>query len=228
MPHTVLIVDPDLKALAHTGKILSEAGYLVMLASSFEQARQRSSLARPSLLITDVRLGAYNGLHLVIRSRDDLPEMPAIVTHGVADSWLEREATNHNTSHLVKPFSAEKLLELVATLLRERPARTSTVVARRWRRKTAAEGFVARLGGSRATLIDLSYGGVCLEVAERDARRLTPSQAMSFPAVGVSLRGRPVWTRPAGAAGRWWCGVELDQTDASACQAWRRVVDRLT
>ena len=227
MPHTVLIVDPDLKTLARTGKILSEAGYLVMLASSFEQARQRSSLARPSLLITDVRLGAYNGLHLVIRSRDELPEMPAIVTHDVADSWLEREATHHHASYLVKPFSPEKLLELVATLLRERPVRTSMVVARRWRRKTAGEGFVARLGGSRATLIDLSYGGVCLEVAEPDARRLATLQEMRFPTAGVSLRGRAVWTRPAGAAGRWWCGVELDQTDAAARQVWRRFVDRL-
>jgi hypothetical protein len=44
------------------------------------------------LLIVDVRLGAYNGLQLVVFSQSLPPSPPAIVTSGFEDRVLEEEA----------------------------------------------------------------------------------------------------------------------------------------
>lgn len=228
MPHTVLIVDADSEALAGTGEMLSDAGYHVLMASSFEEAKQRMTLAPPDLLIADVRLGAYNGLHLVVRGRADHPEMGAIVTHTVPDPVLEAEATAQNAVYLVKPYSAERLLGVVASLLGGRPSRTSTAVARRWPRKQVAAGFAARLGGSEAKVVDLSYGGLRLQMAEAVDETLNTLQEVSVPAVGLSLHARPVWTKRAGPTGPWWCGVELEEVDPGAAEAWRGFVDSVS
>lgn len=225
MPHTVLIVDADSHARADTAKTLSDAGYLVTMASSFDEAKRHLALAEPDLLMADVRLGSYNGLHLVVRSRSDFPKIAAIVTHAVRDPVLQGEAAAFNAVYLVKPLDPEKLLSVVRGLLRGRPERTSTTVRRRWPRKTVRRGSVASMGAARATVIDLSYGGLRLEMGEAVEGELGSSQEVHLPGVGLSLRGRPVWVRRVGPAGPWWCGVDLNEADASAIGAWRDFVD---
>ena len=225
MPHRVLIVDADSEMLASTAKILSDAEYLVTMASSFEEAKQRLALARPDLLIADVRLGDYNGLHLVLRGRADYPEMAAIVTHVARDRVLEAEATTQGAVYLVKPLKAPRLLDAVFGLLGGRVPKASTTIARRWPRKQVAEGFAARLGGSEAKVVDLSYGGLCLELAEVVHEALATPLEVSLPAVGLSLRTRLVWTKHAEPAGPWWYGVELEEVDPRAAETWRGFVD---
>src|SRR5258705_4043885 len=69
--HTVLVVDVDhLRALSTVCVALSGAGYVVTRATSFDEARRQLVRVKPDVLITAVRLDGYNGLHLVIRSRE--------------------------------------------------------------------------------------------------------------------------------------------------------------
>ena len=63
-------------------------GYRPAIATTFESANLQLR-ANPQLVITQVRLHEYNGLHLALRAR--FAGIPAVVV-GDADSVLERDA----------------------------------------------------------------------------------------------------------------------------------------
>ena len=76
-PRMVLVVYADPEDRERTVVLLEAAGYQVAAASNFEEAKQFLATETPDVLITDLRLGSYNGLHLVLRSRTDHPDMAA-------------------------------------------------------------------------------------------------------------------------------------------------------
>ena len=90
MTHTpdVLLVAPDPHVAADTLAQLTEAGLRVTVVGTFAAAREQLH-ARPDLLISEVRLGEYNGLHLALRARSS--GIPAIVL-GQEDPVMAREA----------------------------------------------------------------------------------------------------------------------------------------
>jgi DNA-binding response OmpR family regulator len=123
MPFRLLVVNADQDGLRTTKDILISAGYLVTCASSFDQAKRGLLLEPPDLLVTDVRLGAYNGLHLVVRAHSDNPSMPAIVVDVRHDQVLESEAKNVGAVYVGKALGPGPLVRLVRTL--EKKARAS-------------------------------------------------------------------------------------------------------
>jgi DNA-binding response OmpR family regulator len=223
VPFTVLIVDTRSGAAARIGKILSEAGYVVTIASSFQDAKQELDRMPPDVLITDVRLGAYNGLHLVVRTRARSPTTAAIVTHGTHDPVLEAEATSQQAIYLVRPLAPRRLLRIVGRLLEWRTTPAMGIEARRWRRKEVAERFVVKVGESQAQVIDVSYGGLRLEMETR-TRPVNP-QPIEWPHAGVVFFGWSIWMRPGRREGSWWYGIRLDETDSETGEAWRALVD---
>jgi len=90
MTHTpdVLLVAPDPDVAAHTLSQLTDAGLRVTVVGTFSAAREQLQ-SRPDLLIAEVRLGEYNGLHLALRARSS--GIPAIVL-GREDAVTAREA----------------------------------------------------------------------------------------------------------------------------------------
>ena len=223
VPFTVLIVDPRSGAAARIGKILSEAGYVVTIASSFQDARRELDRTAPDLLITEVRLGAYNGLHLVVRTRARSPTTAAIVTHGTHDPVLEAEAKSQEAIYLVRPLGPRRLLRVVGRLLEGRTTPTIGIEARRWRRKEIAEPLVVKVGESQAHVVDVSYGGLRLEM-ETKTRPVNP-QRIELPHAGLIFYGWPIWTRPGRREGSWWYGIRLDETDSKTSEAWCAFVD---
>src|SRR4051812_33871418 len=99
----VLVVDSDPSDLSSTVALLETAGYRVAAAAAFHEAKQLLARESPDLLITGLRLGSYNGLHLVLRSRSDHPDMAAIVVARAADPVLEAEARRQQASFLLRP-----------------------------------------------------------------------------------------------------------------------------
>ena len=73
IPHSVVVVDGNTRDRTSTVTLLEAAGYRVRSARSFDEAKTLLAAECPDLLITDLRLGQYNGLHLVLRTRSDLP-----------------------------------------------------------------------------------------------------------------------------------------------------------
>jgi DNA-binding NtrC family response regulator len=130
MPHSVLIADADTSALAATVRVVSEAGYLVTAVASFQEAKSRLALAAPDLLITDVRLGAYNGLHLVIRARAQYPNLDAIITHTVPDPVLQSQVAAEGALYSIKPIGLEALLSIMADVHARRALQEGTASRR--------------------------------------------------------------------------------------------------
>ena len=132
-PPTVLVVDSDLLALALTVGVLRQAGYVCTSATSFADARAHLADTSPDLLVTAVRLGAFNGLLLVLRRFFSDPSRRAVVTDAAHDPVLAREARRAGAVYVVTPVSPQGLLTLVADQLRRQRGDDR----RRWPRRTA-------------------------------------------------------------------------------------------
>lgn len=121
---SILVVNSDPVGLRGTVGVLQSAGYEVDGVASFSDARRKLDTAPPDLLMTGVRLGQYNGLHLIVRSRNHLPRMATILTHDDEDPVLLTEAATNEAAFLILPCEPAVILMTVEASL-ERCARPS-------------------------------------------------------------------------------------------------------
>jgi len=113
----LLIVDDDVSLLDAMQRALRDSLRLVVACDSFEKARQILKDQTFDALITDVRLGAFNGLQLAVMARDMHPNMRLIVFSGFDDPVLRADAEQIGAAYLVKPVASMDLLKLL-----EKPA----------------------------------------------------------------------------------------------------------
>jgi DNA-binding response OmpR family regulator len=109
----ILIVDDDPSLLEALERSFLEAGEDVVAYDSFEDARRVLQTTRFDALITDVRLGAFNGLQLAVIGRDTYPDIRLIVFSGFDDPVLRTEAEHVGATYMVKPVTGAKLLEVL-------------------------------------------------------------------------------------------------------------------
>ena len=109
----VLIVDDNPALLEGMMIAFQRDGRNVVACRTFEEARNWLLTEDFHCLLTDVRLGAFNGLQLAVIARDKNPDMGIIVFSGFDDPVLREEAANLKATYLVKPVTAEQLFELV-------------------------------------------------------------------------------------------------------------------
>jgi CheY-like chemotaxis protein len=105
-PLRVLVVAPTPPLAANLVEWLTEAGHEVILVTSFLAGKARLEIT-PSVLIAEVRLGDYNGLHLALRAKAG--NIPALVL-GNPDPVLEREAERLGVAYLTNELSRSALL----------------------------------------------------------------------------------------------------------------------
>ena len=126
---TVLVVQHDSPSQRLVASCLEDAGYQVVEARTFVEARSIIERHPPDLLITDVRLDGYNGLQL-LATRDE--PIPSIVFTNLPDPVLEADAVTLGAEYLLKPVSRSTLLARVNALVGgERPRSTSFTTRRR-------------------------------------------------------------------------------------------------
>jgi DNA-binding NtrC family response regulator len=112
-----LVVEPGLGDMLALVPILTGLGFEITATENFEEAKQ-SLRVPPRLLVTEIRLGEFNGLHLVLRGRSARHNLSAIVTSTVDDPVLRHEAEALGATFLLKPVSARDLeAAIVRTLL---------------------------------------------------------------------------------------------------------------
>ena len=109
----ILIVDDDASLLEALERSFLEAGQDVRAYSKFEEARRVLQSTRFDALITDVRLGAFNGLQLAVIGRDTYPDMRLIVFSGFDDPVLRTEAEHVGATYIVKPVTGAQLLQIL-------------------------------------------------------------------------------------------------------------------
>jgi DNA-binding response OmpR family regulator len=108
----VLIVDDDISLVGALERSLADSGFDVVAHTTFEGARHALRNETFDAMLTDVRLGAFNGIQLAVVARDSHPEMQIIVFSGFDDPVLRSEAEHIKATYLVKPVSGEELNRL--------------------------------------------------------------------------------------------------------------------
>ena len=203
----MVIVEDDPATLAGWVELLGEAGYDVVGAASFEAGRDALK-GSPALLIVDVRLGAYNGLQLIIRARSDRPDIPLILVTGYADNAVRSAADLWGAMYLDKPVDPNRLLNAVANAFESTgesppPAREQQTEAprlenerRRWARPQEDKIIVA-MPHAAMTEKDLSWHPSLIEdgdvIVAREptngGRRAEFGMTSKAPQFRLSVRG---------------------------------------
>jgi DNA-binding NtrC family response regulator len=207
MSFRILLVDPDSQAAAANQQALVQTGYRVVPVSTFQEATQQMSLDSPDLLITKVRLGSFNGLHLLLRCRAEHPDLPVIVVGTSADRTAD--VTRFGAEFVDSPIEHASFLELVATLLSGRTPSGPTG-ARREPRKRAV---------SRATVSDRTGRGV--QSPHGELRSLEWSVNVS------DARWQLMTVNPGGGAEMALPAADLKRSWRWATRRWRGTVDSL-
>jgi two-component system, NtrC family, response regulator GlrR len=110
----ILVVDDDPDLLKLLTMRLQAAGYAVTSVASGEAALAQVAAAKPSLVITDLRMGSMDGLTLFDALHKSSPALPVIIltAHGSIPDAIE--ATRRGVfGFLTKPFDSKELLRQV-------------------------------------------------------------------------------------------------------------------
>src|SRR4051812_49214009 len=223
VPRKILVVD-DLPAIRNGLKQLLEiAGYRVVVAGSFAEGRFALTEDAPDLLISDVRLGEYNGIQLVATTTRVIP---AIIITGFPDPVLEAEARRLGAEFLIKPVESATLLALIKRKLQPiAEAGNDHAHKRRWERKSVTGDLRVRVNDAAARVVDVSYGGLKFELERGENRPVPPSFQLELPQTGVSVPVDLVWT--ARCEDHWLCGAAVAVRDEPTTLAWHSVVDHI-
>lgn len=215
----VILVNADPRTLQHTEALLSEAGHLVAALSSFVEAKKVLDSVIPDLLVADIRLEAFNGLHLASSSHYEHPDVPVIITHAHADPIFEAQAEQYGARFVAAPLNRPAhFLRCVEAALVERRRKQTPI--RRWSRQRVDAHVQVDAGYARAEIVDVSYGGVRL--AFSDSVHLPGTFDITLPPTGVTVKAHRVWTASSNLNNQFWCGAELEETPT---RDWRGFVD---
>ncbi len=120
MPHKILVVDDSATERFFLADLLVRKGYVVITASSGEEALVKVKAERPSLVLMDVVMPGQNGYQVTRQlSRDpDTSAIPVVMCTSKGNEtdriWGLRQGAR---DYLVKPIKPEELLAKVAGLI---------------------------------------------------------------------------------------------------------------
>ncbi len=222
MARKILIVDDDTSTRNGLARLVEQGGYVTAVAGTFQDAIRALADEVPDLLITDVRLGEYNGLQLIATAARPIP---AIVVTGFSDRALEDEARRFGAAYLVKPVSPAVLLALIEEKLASVPDRKSRPT-RQWTRKAVVSRPPAYVDAAAARIVDVSYGGLRFEVDGEPDREFPSSASLTLPTAHLSLKIDVVWSSRRGDRS-WLCGAAISHASRVASREWRGLVDAI-
>ena len=118
-PVGVFVVDDEASILRYADRVLRQAGYEPLLASSGADAiRQASTMTRLDLLVTDLMMPDMKGDELTRRLRQSDPDVKVLYLTGFSDRLFEEKPILwQSEAFLAKPYSAKALEEAVSLLL---------------------------------------------------------------------------------------------------------------
>ena len=220
LPFRILVLDDDEHALAGLVELLRDADYGVTGAATYDAAKRLLGVTSYDLLITDVRLRGFNGLNLVKASRGEHPDMAVIIISGYDEPLIQLEASRYQALFVSKPIRPTEFLEQV------RGALAGVRRQRRWPRKRVRGGFRVTAAGRPAAVVDVSYGGLRLEVPKDS--QLPPSFEIEVSGIDLHLEVQPVWSCPSDNSNYTLFGAALASDESAAADTWRAIVDRLS
>ena len=114
----VLVVDDSITVRRVTERLLRREGYRVSMASDGLAALRVLAEERPALVLSDIEMPQMDGFDLLrnIRGDEQLHDLPVVmITSRTADKHREHAEALGASGFLGKPYSEERLLELIRT-----------------------------------------------------------------------------------------------------------------
>lgn len=220
LPYRILVLDDDANALSGMVEILRDAQYIVTGAATYDAAKGLLAIESYDLFITDVRLRGYNGLNLARQCNSDHPDMGIMIITGYDEPMMEIEAARYHAEFVHKPFHPDVFVKKVAQCLEGLRRQ------RRWTRKRIVGGFRVVANGQPAAVVDVSYGGLQLEMPKADD--VPASFEVEVSGIGLQLKVDTVWARLSRAGDKTLCGAALPNDASPGARTWRAIVDRLS
>jgi DNA-binding response OmpR family regulator len=219
LPYRILVLDDDEHALFGIVELLRDAGHHVTGAATYDAAKRLLQVSPFDLLVSDVRVRSFNGLHLVMQTRADHPETAIIIITGYDDPMIELEAHRYRADLVRKPIRPAEFQQRVNEALGKVRRQ------RRWPRKRVVGGFRVTIKGRPAAVVDVSYGGLRLELPGDEP--LQGSFDVEVAGIGLHLEVEPVWSHAMGETPGSVCGATLAAEHTPSARTWRAIVDRL-
>ena len=119
----ILIVDDSFYMRTMLKNMLTDAGYEVVgEAPNGQTALELAKETKPDLITLDVILPDNTGLDVLKGIKAEQPNMKVIIVSAVGQEVIVNEAIEYGAkAYIVKPFSEEKVLEVVSQVLAEEP-----------------------------------------------------------------------------------------------------------
>ncbi len=126
MPKMILCVEDEHLSAEAVRRALNYAGYEVQIAATAAAALEAMQAKRPDLILLDLLLPDVNGYSFIdlLRDYEDLDRIPIVIVSGCASpeaQSLGRELGAR--AYLIKPFTAQELIECVNGVLGGKPKR---------------------------------------------------------------------------------------------------------
>lgn len=189
---SILVVDDDPDLLRLMQIRLTAAGYEVTIAESAEQALARLSMARPRLVVTDLRMGGMDGMALFESIRSINPSLPVIIltAHGTIPDAVA--AVKRGVfGYLTKPFEARELLAEIERALNLTGGQAETATDPSWRsdiltRNPAMEDILAKarlVAETDASILICGESGSGKELLACAIHKASPRRDQPFIAI---------------------------------------------
>lgn len=214
---TVLLVDTDPEQRQMLAVALTTVAAAVHTAATFADARTLLLAVHPDVLVTQVRLEDFNGMHLALWGRMQLPHLRSVIV-GESDPALEADARRSGFFFVRSNDQRAVLQATQEAVARDTPRR-------RWQRKLLAATLDASIDGKPARIVEVSYGGFRAQMPVD----LQPGTDMGIEIPSLAIRAEATcrWVTPAPKSDAYWCGVSLSTADVRPGSTWRALVDRL-
>jgi two-component system response regulator HydG len=111
----VLVIDDEKAHAEVVCEILRRQGYLCAVATSGKEGARRIESEEFDLVLTDLKMGDLDGLEILRRAKEHLPEAEVVVITGHGDVKTAVKALQEGAAHyLLKPLDKNELLAVVA------------------------------------------------------------------------------------------------------------------
>lgn len=127
---TILVIDDDESLRDTIGVLLETEGFRAILAADGKSGLDQAVMAKPALIVTDLRLPDFSGVEVCKRLRTSGVQTPIIVLSAIGEEidkvlLLEIGADDY----IVKPFGTREFLARVRAVLRRSPSEPQKILS---------------------------------------------------------------------------------------------------